>query len=125
MRRALLAPTRAASILIALAACGGGSKPAPAAATPVTQSERKVREDDPLARELIGVLRGFKDQACACTDEACDQGVKTAMDQWMKANADKYKAVIPRESWDGEAAVIMLEMFNCSERFAPPPAAAP
>lgn len=81
------------------------------------------------AEELIGKLRGFKNDMCKCTTQECVDKVDKDMMGWMLKNADKFKNVKPTKAQEEQADKIEDEMRACKDKVenaaAPAPAPAP
>jgi hypothetical protein len=60
-------------------------------------------------------MDSFKDQVCACKDEACVDGVKKDMDKWMEANKDLKKKE-PSEAQKKRGDEIFKALDACKEK---------
>ncbi|MEZ4366150.1 MAG: hypothetical protein R2939_07660 [Kofleriaceae bacterium] len=75
--------------------------------------------------DLVGKVTGFKNQICACADEACAGKVEEAYKAWRK---EARKGPKPAEDVITKLQGIEKEMRACGEKFdkpADPPAAPP
>ena len=60
-------------------------------------------------------MASFKDQVCACKDEACVDGVKKDMDKWMEGNKDLKKKE-PSEAQKKRGDEIFKALDECKEK---------
>jgi hypothetical protein len=103
-----------------VAGCGGGggektsTAPAPAAGTAPPAAE-PVPPEDP-AEQFLGVLRGFKDETCACTSAACVGDIEQKMAEWAKAHWSGIKDMKPTLEQDAEAERIDAATKACKAR---------
>ena len=67
---------------------------------------------------LLGKMREFKNQTCACKDMACLEKVERQAMEWMMKNADKFKDVKPTKAQDEEADKLDDEMDGCKKRIS-------
>jgi hypothetical protein len=67
-------------------------------------------------RVVLDQLAEWKTQICACTDQACVQGVQEQMMTWAAANLDAMKGLEPTADEDAEADRIDSELNACIAR---------
>lgn len=68
------------------------------------------------ADEMLGKMRGFKDQICKCTDKACVEKVEKDMMEWAMKNMEKMKDIKPTKAQDEAADKIQDEMEKCKDK---------
>lgn len=66
---------------------------------------------------ILTTLEAFKDEICACGDQACIAGVQQRMLSWAMANLDAMKGVDPTDEEDAAAERIDSELAACTTRF--------
>ncbi len=65
---------------------------------------------------VLGQLRGFKDDICACRDKTCVAGVQERMLAWAVENLEAMKGLEPTPAEGEEAELIDTELSACIER---------
>jgi len=68
---------------------------------------------------ILAVMRGFKDDVCACTDARCIEEVEKAMLEWAMKHMDELKAMKPTRAQDAAADKIEEAMDACKVRIDP------
>lgn len=66
---------------------------------------------------ILAQLETFKNEICACTDQACVAGVQQRMLAWAMANLDAMKDIDPTADEDAAAERIDAELATCIARF--------
>lgn len=109
---------QAAALAALLAACGGPPPPATPAPIPADAGV-DAPPPDPAAAELISILSGFRDRACACADAACAEEVEVAQVQWSFEHRPLLDRAQPTPAQDAALRAVVEELEACVERFAP------
>jgi hypothetical protein len=65
---------------------------------------------------VLGQLRDFKDDICACKDKECVAGVQQQMLAWAVENLEAMKGLEPTKAEGAEAELIDTQLTACIER---------
>ncbi|MBZ0236298.1 MAG: hypothetical protein K8M05_28480 [Deltaproteobacteria bacterium] len=76
---------------------------------------------DGSADQVLGKLRGTRDDVCACKDSTCVEEAEQRLMDWAMSHMEKLKDLKPTEAQNEEADRIQDEMQACKERIAPAP----
>ncbi|MCE9576650.1 MAG: hypothetical protein K8W52_26115 [Deltaproteobacteria bacterium] len=71
--------------------------------------------------DAIETFRGFRDQMCACKDEACASRVNEAMTAWSTRMAASMKDVKPPEAQLKKMMTLAEELASCMTKAMSPP----
>ncbi|MBZ0237782.1 MAG: hypothetical protein K8M05_36040 [Deltaproteobacteria bacterium] len=79
-----------------------------------------LHPDRVLAREVLVIMRGFTDEACACADHACVSGVQARMAEWAAPRLPRIQELTPTAEENEAAEALQVRMQGCLARLAPP-----
>ena len=84
---------------------------------------QKSDKTDPLVKEVLGKLKDYRDQGCACTTLECVTKVQNDMGQWMLHDAKRLseldKKATPKQNEQGQK--LSDELNKCAKELAEPP----
>ena len=69
-----------------------------------------------VVEELLAKLEEAKDLTCACKDTACIDKVEKDVQEWMRANADRFEDVKPTRAQDERADQLDGQMEACNAK---------
>lgn len=122
-RRPMIAARAAALALALLAACGGAAAtPPPERPAPQPmprESEPAMPPDrprDPNMEEVLVVMRGMRDDLCACTDAACAEAREAEQVEWAMHNRYLLDFTRPSRAQQAEARALQDEWEACAAR---------
>ncbi|HUQ00845.1 MAG TPA: hypothetical protein VM261_00060, partial [Kofleriaceae bacterium] len=117
-----------ASVAVAVglvASCGGGAaEQTPIANTPAAKEAAPPPAVPPPAAQdpgdrILGTMRSFKGDVCACTSQACVEVVEKRMVNWAMDHLDELKKIEPTRAQEEEADRLEGQMDACKARIAP------
>jgi hypothetical protein len=118
---ALAFSMRSSAVSIALAAVAGcHSTPHPEAPRPAPKPKVAEHPDRAFAREVLGAMNDFTDEACACADASCVSSVQVRMNQWAEPRLPRMKALTPTADENERASALHSRMQVCLTRFDEP-----